>query len=155
MNLNSFSRKLSLNNSFTQHHDDKHCDNDDNDAPDNECSRVLTKILMRNKLLTQLNMRHLDHVVDTTLHCVPRTLTHIDIGGCGHVTDVGVRKIAANCPRLSSISLSKTKITDRSLSYISTSRCRATLREIRLNGCVNITDAGIEVVLHLLDHLYD
>ena len=41
--------------------------------------------------------------------------------------------------------LSRTKISDRSLFTLSSSRCRNTLREIRVNGCVNITDSGIEV----------
>ena len=106
-------------------------------------------------------------VRDCSLACLARTLTHLDLGGCGLVTDSGVRRLTASCPALASLSLSRwilvsrprylhtylhiythlsrTKISDRSLFTLSSSRCRNTLREIRVNGCVNITDSGIEV----------
>ena len=135
-----FDRKLCLNQTFSSQDEDKEEENSTL-----EHSRMLSKILVRNKFLTQLSMRFLPHVTDATLHCLPRTLTHLDIGGCLQVTDAGVRRMASNCPQLCSVSLSRTLITDRSLSYLSCSKCRTTLREIRVNGCVNITDAGIEV----------
>ena len=136
-----FVRKLCLNQSYSNQDEDK-----DEENSSLEYSRVLSKILVRNRFLTQLSMRFLPHVTDSSLHCLPRTLTHLDIGGCVQVTDAGVRRIASNCPLLSSVSLSRTMITDRSLSYLSCSKSRTTLREVRVNGCVNITDAGIEVI---------
>ena len=62
------------------------------------------------------------------------------------LTDGGVRRLSSNCPRLASLSLSNTAVTDRSLLTLSVSRARDTVRELRINGCVNITDTGIEVV---------
>lgn len=108
-------------------------------------NRHVSKILMRNKFLTQLNLRHLRGVRDSGLQCVPRSLTHVDLGGCLQVSDSGVRRLATACPRLSSLSLSRTLITDRSLCHLSSGKCRNSLREVRVNGCVNITDSGIEV----------
>ena len=54
--------------------------------------------------------------------------------------------MTANCPRLASLSLSNTAVTDRSLITLSVSRGRDTVRELRINGCTNITDTGIEVI---------
>ena len=125
-----------------------HCE-DDYESEDNDdevmINRHVSKILMRNKFLTQLNLRHLRGVRDSCLQWLPRSLTHVDLGGCLLVSDSGVRRLASACPRLSSLSLSRTRITDRSLGHLSSGKCRNSLREIRVNGCVNITDSGIEV----------
>ena len=122
-----------------------HEEGDNEEEEDVMINRHLSKILMRNKFLAQLNLRHLKSVRDSGLQCVTRSLTHVDLGGCSRVTDTGVRRLASACPRLSSLSLSRTLITDRSLGYLASGKCRSSLREVRVNGCVNITDLGIEV----------
>ena len=136
-------RSVSLNQLATNHYEegDESEENDD----DVMINRHVSKILMRNKFLTQLNLRHLRGVRDSCLQWLPRSLTHVDLGGCLLVSDSGVRRLASACPRLSSLSLSRTRITDRSLGHLSSGKCRNSLREIRVNGCVNITDSGIEV----------
>lgn len=142
-------RKLSLDQSMhVETNDEPTFDDIHEDA---ECSRYLNKIFLQNKFLTHLNLRHLSVVLDASLHCLPRGLTHVDLGGCGHVTDVGVRRLSLRCPHLVSLSLSKTKITDRSLTSLATSRCKASLREIRVNGCLFITDDGIQVFKSLFN----
>ena len=135
-------RSVSLNQLATNHNEegDESEENDD----DVMINRHVSKILMRNKFLTHLNLRHLRGVRDSGLQCVPRSLSHVDLGGCLQVSDSGVRRLAS-CPRLSSLSLSRTLITDRSLCSLSSGKCRNSLRELRVNGCVNITDSGIEV----------
>ena len=117
---------------------------DDDDDDDDECCRAVNKILYRNKFLVQINLRHVNYVSDSNLRFLPRTLSHLDVGGCSRVSDHGVRRISSNCPLLSSLSLSRTSITDTALIHISRGRCRNTLREIRVNGC-NISDRGIQV----------
>ena len=136
-------RSVSLNQLATNHYEDGYVTEDNDD--DMMINRHVSKILMRNKFLTQLNLRHLRGVRDSGLQCVPRSLTHVDLGGCLLVSDSGVRRLATACPRLSSLSLSRTLITDRSLCHLSSGKCRNSLREVRVNGCVNITDSGIEV----------
>ena len=135
-------RSVSLNQLATNHYEegDESEENDD----DVMINRHVSKILMRNKFLTHLNLRHLRGVRDSGLQCVSRSLTHVDLGGCLQVSDSGVRRLAS-CPRLSSLSLSRTLITDRSLCSLSSGKCRNSLGELRVNGCVNITDSGIEV----------
>jgi len=135
-------RSVSLNQLATNHYEegDESEENDD----DVMINRHVSKILMRNKFLTHLNLRHLRGVRDSGLQCVSRSLTHVDLGGCLRVSDSGVRRLAS-CPRLSSLSLSRTLITDRSLCSLSSGKCRNSLGELRVNGCVNITDSGIEV----------
>ena len=109
------------------------------------CSRVLGKVLMRNPRLEFLNLRKVLFVRDLSLSSLPASLTHLDLGGCRGLTDGGVRRLTSNCPRLASLSLSNTAVTDRSLLTLSVSRGRDTVRDLRINGCVNITDTGIEV----------
>ena len=43
------------------------------------------------------------------------SLQELDLGGCLLVTDAGVSSVTRLCPRLSSLSLSATLITDTSL----------------------------------------
>ena len=111
------------------------------------CSRVLGKVLMRNPRLQFVSLRKVLFVRDLALSWLPPTVTHLDLGGCRGLTDGGVRRLTANCPRLASLSLSNTALTDRSLLTLSVSRARDSLRELRINGCSNITDTGIEVAM--------
>ena len=136
-------RELTLDQSAHVDLKNEHHDDDDDDEVD-ECCRALNKILYRNKFLVQINLRHVNYVSDSHLRFLPRTLTHLDVGGCSRVSDHGVRRISSNCPLLSSLSLSRTSITDTALIHVSRGRCRNTLREIRVNGC-NISDRGIQV----------
>ena len=130
-----FARKLCLNQSYQDP-----CEEDVAG-----CSRLLGKVLMRNPRLEFVNLRKVLFVRDLALSCLPPTVTHLDLGGCRGLTDGGVRRLPSNCPRLTSLSLSSTAVTDRSLLTLSVSRARDTVRELRINGCTNITDTGIEV----------
>ena len=130
-----FIRKLCLNQSYQ--------DPSEEDEPG--CSRLLGKVLMRNPRLEFVNLRKVVFVRDLALSSLPASVSHLDLGGCRGLTDGGVRRVTANCPRLASLSLSNTAVTDRSLLTLSVSRARDTVRELRINGCINITDTGIEV----------
>ena len=136
-------RSVSLNQLAPHHHEDG--DESEDNEDDVMINRHVSKILMRNKFLTQLNLRHLRGVRDSGLQWLPRSLTHVDLGGCLQISDSGVRRLASSCPRLASLSLSRTLISDRSLCSLASGKCRTSLREVRINGCVNITDSGIEV----------
>ena len=137
-----FARKLCLNQSYQDP-----CEEDVAG-----CSRLLGKVLMRNPRLEFVNLRKVLFVRDLALSCLPPTVTHLDLGGCRGLTDGGVRRLTSNCPRLTSLSLSSTAVTDRSLLTLSVSRARDTVRELRINGCTNITDTGIEVETHYVLH---
>lgn len=111
------------------------------------CSRMLRALLVRNSRLSVLNMRKVPFVKDVSLSFLPASLTHLDLAGCSALSDGAVRRLTGSCPRLVSLSLSDTPVTDRSLVRLSVSRCRASLRELRISDCLNITDAGIEALL--------
>ena len=58
-------------------------------------------------------MRRVLFVRDLSLSSLPPSLAHLDLSGCPGLTDAGVRRLTANCPRLVSLSLSYTRVTDR------------------------------------------
>jgi len=110
-------------------------------------SDQVADILSTNCHLSTLYMRNLSCVTDSVLSCLPPSVTHLDLGGCISVTDSGVAQLVCHCPRLASLSLARTKVTDKGLARLGEGECRKTLKEIRLDGCKLITDSGIEELL--------
>ncbi|PWA74603.1 leucine-rich repeat domain, L domain-like protein [Artemisia annua] len=60
---------------------------------------------------------------------------------CYYLTDIGLASVASGCQLLSSISLSECSVTDSGLEIL-TKLCKA-LKEVNLDGCIDITDNGI------------
>jgi len=110
-------------------------------------SKQIEELLSKNRQLVILHMRNLLCVSDSVISALPSTITHLDLGGCTRVTDAGVTQLCNRCLNLSSLSLARTKITDSGLIRIGESRSGRTLKEIRLDGCKSISDAGIEGLL--------
>ena len=107
----------------------------------------VAEIITKNSHLATLYLRNLSCVTDSVLSCLPPSVTHLDLGGCASVTDSGVDQLVRHCPRLASLSLARTKVTDKGLTRLGDGECRGTLKEIRLDGCKDITDKGIEELL--------
>ena len=60
---------------------------------------------------------------------------------------LGVLKVVEKCPNLSSLSFSRTNITDETLVKLSVSDCKSSLTELNVSGCRFITDQGVEMFL--------
>jgi len=69
------------------------------------------------------------------------SLRHVNFYDCDSITDSGIMKLSASCPRLRSLDIGRcAKLTDASLYGLS--RCTF-LRRLNLRGCERVTDAGI------------
>jgi len=139
-------RKLNLNTSFSYLKksvgENNNCESEG--SPD---SVQVAEVLSSNSHLITLYLRNLSCVTDSVLSCLPPTVTNLDLGGCSSVTDSGVEQLVLQCPQLASLSLSKTKLTDSGLAKLGEGDCRNTLKEVRVDGCVAITDRGIHELL--------
>ena len=114
---------------------------------DEDLSEELKIILPNNRFLSSLFLRNLSCVDDSVLSYLHCSIVELDLGGCGHVGDQGVTHIAAQCPLLSSLSLSDTGLTDLGLVCLATAGCRATLTELYISRCRHITDEGVAIFL--------
>ena len=112
-----------------------------------DLSDQLSSILINNKFISSLFLRNCSSLTDSVLSHLSSHVVELDLGGCHNITDSGVSLLADQCPRLSSLSLSDTMITDQSLYNLSVSDCRATLREFYISRCHHITDDGVEMFL--------
>ena len=56
-------------------------------------------------------------------------------------------------PRLSSLSLARTNVTDLGLSRLGIAQCRNFLHELKVDGCKRLTDLGVELLLDGLSRL--
>jgi len=125
-------RKLNLN-----------CNRDENHIGD-RLTELLSLLIKRNGFLCVLSMRNFANVSDYVLRNIPHCLSELDLGGCTGISDKGLCALVERCARLTSLSLNRTLITDLSLTALGLSDCRASLRELNLSTCVNITDEGIQ-----------
>ena len=92
-------------------------------------------------------------VSDQVATLLPPTLLHLDLGGCSRLSDPGVQALAVGCPRLSSLSLARTAVTDLGLSRLGIAQCRNFLQELKVDGCRRLTDLGVELLLDGLSRL--
>lgn len=87
----------------------------------------------------------------STLETLAKTAPHItelDLGLCAEVGDPGLTALVAGCPRLTSLNLSRTAVSDSGLTALATSAAgRDHLVELRVDGCREVTDEGIEGLL--------
>jgi len=107
----------------------------------------VAELVSSNCHLSTLYMRNLVCVTDTVISSLPPSLAHLDLGGCVAVTDAGVDQLVRHCPRLVSLSLARTRVTDKGLSRLGEGEAVRTLKEIRMDGCRAITDKGIQDLL--------
>jgi len=134
-------RKLNLNTSFV-YLKRKDSDKDETAAAPPDSNQV-AELLSKNPHLCTLYMRNLVCMTDSVIPSLPPSITHLDMGGCVALTDTGVEYLVTHCPRLVSLSLARTKISDTGLAMLGRGEAGKTLKEIRLDGCRAITDQGI------------
>jgi len=134
-------RKLNLNTSFV-YLKRKDSDKDETAGAPPDSNQV-AELLNKNPRLCTLYMRNLVCMTDSVIPSLPPSITHLDMGGCVALTDTGVEYLVTHCPRLVSLSLARTKISDTGLAMLGRGEAGKTLKEIRLDGCRAITDQGI------------
>lgn len=82
-----------------------------------------------------------DKVIENVAQYCPR-LKALDLSGCTNITDDGFISLA----KLSSLTWMKfsyTEIGDESIAKIVQSQCGSKIKELRIDGCKNITENGI------------
>jgi F-box/leucine-rich repeat protein 2/20 len=68
----------------------------------------------------------------------------VNVGGCSNITDAALASLAKYCPRIQSLDLTNTQITDEGLARIGAG-CRA-LKKLICWSCEAITDEGVSKV---------
>jgi len=114
----------------------------------------LWKLLQGCPLLTVLHLRDCHTAVtDQVASVLPPGLIHLDLGGCPALGDPGLQALSVGCHRLASLSLARTSVTDLGLSRLGIALCRYTLQELKIDGCSELTDLGVELLLDGLQGL--
>ena len=114
----------------------------------------LSTLLESCRYLSVLHLRDCTNSVsDQVATLLPPTLLHLDLGGCARLSDPGVQALAIGCPRLASLSLARTSVTDLGLSRLGIAQCRNFLQELKVDGCRRLTDLGVELLLDGLSRL--
>ena len=114
----------------------------------------LSSLLSSCRHLTELHLRDCSScVTDQVAALLPPGLEHLDLGGCSSLGDAGVQALSQGCPRLQSLSLARTGVTDGGLARLGLARCRAVLQELKIDGCLLLTDLGVELLLEGLSRL--
>jgi len=111
---------------------------------------ALTKLLAQCRHLSVAYLRGLSGVTDTVVSVLATTarhLTHLDLGGCVQVGDLGLESLSRHCPGLLSLSLARTRVTDAGLAALARATCRNRLQELRIDSCRNVSDDGVEILL--------
>ncbi|PNF22294.1 hypothetical protein B7P43_G02902, partial [Cryptotermes secundus] len=89
-------------------------------------------------------------VVDEVLASIANNcplLTKLDIGGCIAVTDTSL-KLLNKHKYLTSLNISHSQVSDAGILALVQGECRESLRELRLNNCIHITDFAVESIVH-------
>ena len=90
------------------------------------------------------------HITDFDLsiisQCCPR-LREIDLGRCSKVGDEGVAVLGQNCELLEAVNLCRTNVTDAGIADFVQGGMKEHLAELRIDGCVQVTDEGVFAIL--------
>lgn len=84
--------------------------------------------------------------VDDRVICIAsklQNLTELNLGGCPLITDVSVEALSSHSRNLQCLNLTRTKVSDIGLLYISNGVFKDKLREVQVTFCPYITDDGL------------
>eukprot|EP00794_Sanderia_malayensis_P012757 gene12757-14066_t len=74
-------------------------------------------------------------------------LIQLNLEGCYEVTDASLNSISMHSPKITSLNVSRTKVTDEGLQLLSNGCCAGQLKEIHVGFCPDVTDIGIGMIL--------
>ncbi|XP_066297965.1 F-box/LRR-repeat protein 2-like [Branchiostoma lanceolatum] len=94
------------------------------------------------RLLEHLDLGHC-FITDTGMKCRFPRLRHLDLNGCWHLTDSGLKYLAANNPNLEYLNIDWCfRITDKGIEHLA-KRCPK-LRHISMAHCFSVSNRGIK-----------
>ncbi|XP_040582935.1 protein AMN1 homolog [Lepeophtheirus salmonis] len=110
----------------------------------------LMEILRNKRFLHYLNLRGNSRALNNEVFEIIKrecpSLKTIDMSRCSPgVNDYGL-SVLRDLP-LTSLSISSTEITDKALIGLSQGDCRKSLQEIRIDGCLEVSDSGVGAIL--------
>jgi len=120
-------------------------------VPGGECDphteALLSQLVGSLKKLETLYIRYCPSMTDKVLANLsyPSSITNLDLSYCQGIGDEGIANLAANCPKLLSLAIARTGVSDAGISLFSVSECKLT--ELNISSCKLITDQGIETLL--------
>ena len=107
-----------------------------------EETSMASKLFWRVEKLILCNMNINDNCLSIIQSCKPLSLHTLNVGLCKEISDNGLLKIA-QIPTIKDLDLSHLcKITDLGLKILANRLYR--LRELKITGCIGITDKGID-----------
>jgi hypothetical protein len=115
----------------------------------------ICKVLIGNKYLHTLFLAGWTSLTTVTMTTIVHNCPHmryLDLGNCNRLDDQAA-EVIGQLGELESLSVTGTRITDVGLASIGHSDSANTLKELRINKCVEITDEGIEMLLSGLQAL--
>ncbi|XP_069102431.1 protein AMN1 homolog isoform X2 [Argopecten irradians] len=106
----------------------------------------LKKLDLNSAKLSRSNISSQDTAVITLSTSCPH-LRLLNIGGCHLLTDQSLQALGQNSHFLKSVNFSKTNVTDNGVIALVSGSCSKTLKEVHMDGCINLTDEAVEGVL--------
>ena len=76
-------------------------------------------------------------------------LRQLNVGGCPLITDQSLKALGANSEALESLNVSGTAITDCGVKNLCDGLSKASLNELHINNCLNLTDESVNCVTTL------
>ncbi|XP_031565896.1 protein AMN1 homolog [Actinia tenebrosa] len=104
------------------------------------CTKLQTVYLRRCVNITDIAIKELAH------NCP--YIQHLNIAAC-NIMDESLKALANNCRYLQSLNVCRTKITDDGVMSLANGCCAASLKELHVAHCTEISDDSLEAILML------
>ncbi|KAJ8976238.1 hypothetical protein NQ317_009735 [Molorchus minor] len=108
----------------------------------------LINLFKRANQLLMIQISNCIGVDDSVLDCLADNcpnLMGLDVGGCTNITDNGAKRLAT-LSNVTWLTFSQTQVSDDGITAIVTSPSGSKIRELRIDNCLNVTEAGLKVI---------
>ncbi|XP_069102421.1 protein AMN1 homolog isoform X1 [Argopecten irradians] len=116
----------------------------------NISSQGIINVAHTSTQLQTVYLRRCINLTDTAVITLSTSCPHLrllNIGGCHLLTDQSLQALGQNSHFLKSVNFSKTNVTDNGVIALVSGSCSKTLKEVHMDGCINLTDEAVEGVL--------